>query len=112
VSTFLAATMNNALITIDAALNALASANSPDELVELANTAETLRTYARRAKLGMVAQNRCAELRLRAERQARTVARKHTKAARSTEKCSTGEHFAQPVRPRGAGSTHLAARSY
>jgi hypothetical protein len=36
--------------------------------VRLANTTETLRSYAQRARLGMVAQNRCAELRLRAER--------------------------------------------
>jgi site-specific DNA-methyltransferase (adenine-specific)/site-specific DNA-methyltransferase (cytosine-N4-specific) len=55
-------------MTIDAALHALAAANTADELIELANKAETLRTYARRAKLGMAAQNRCAELRLRAER--------------------------------------------
>ena len=36
--------------------------------VRLANTTETLRRYAQRARLGMAAQNRCAELRLRAER--------------------------------------------
>jgi site-specific DNA-methyltransferase (adenine-specific) len=60
--------VSNLLVTIDAALNALASANSPDDLIDLANKAEALRSYARRAKLGMVAQNRCAELRLRAER--------------------------------------------
>jgi hypothetical protein len=36
--------------------------------VRLANTTETLRRYAQRARLGMTAQNRCAELRLRAER--------------------------------------------
>ena len=36
--------------------------------VRLANTTETLRRYAQRARLGMAAQNRCAELGLRAER--------------------------------------------
>jgi N6-adenosine-specific RNA methylase IME4 len=56
------------LITIDAALQALASASTPDELIKLANQAVALQVYARRARLGMVAQNRCAELRLRAER--------------------------------------------
>ena len=30
--------------------------------VRLANTTETLRRYAQRARLGMAAQNRCAEL--------------------------------------------------
>jgi N6-adenosine-specific RNA methylase IME4 len=60
--------MTQPLITIDAALQALASANTPDELIALSNQAEALRVYARRAKLGMAAQNRCAEIRLRAER--------------------------------------------
>jgi N6-adenosine-specific RNA methylase IME4 len=60
--------MNQPLITVDAALHALASANTPDELVTLVNQAAALQVYVRRAKLGMVAQNRCAELRLRAER--------------------------------------------
>jgi hypothetical protein len=60
--------MGQPLITIDAALQALASATTPDELINLANQAAALQVYARRAKLGMVAQNRCAEIRLRAER--------------------------------------------
>ena len=60
--------MSQPLITIDAALQALASANTPDELIKLANQAAALQVYARRARLGMAAQNRCAELRLRAER--------------------------------------------
>src|SRR5258708_26856742 len=49
-------------------MRALAEARSPEQLIELANTAETLRRYAQRARLGMAAQNKCAELRLRAER--------------------------------------------
>jgi N6-adenosine-specific RNA methylase IME4 len=60
--------MDQPLITVDAALHARASAKTPDELITLANQATALEVYARRAKLGMVAQNRCAELRLRAER--------------------------------------------
>jgi hypothetical protein len=60
--------MDQPLITVDAALHALASANTPNELIALANKAAALEVYARRAKLGMVAQNRCAEIRLRAER--------------------------------------------
>jgi N6-adenosine-specific RNA methylase IME4 len=60
--------MSQPLITVDAALRALASADTPDELIKLANQAAALQVYAKRAKLGMVAQNRCAELRLRAER--------------------------------------------
>jgi hypothetical protein len=61
-------TLSQFLITVDEALRALAEARNPQRLVRLANTAETLRRYAQRARLGMIAQNRCAELRLRAER--------------------------------------------
>src|SRR6201984_1378285 len=61
-------TVSQLLITVDDALRALAEARSPEQLIGLANTAETLRRYAQRARLGMIAQNRCAELRLRAER--------------------------------------------
>lgn len=60
--------MSNLPVTIDDALRALAEARTPQELIGLANTAETLRRYAQRARLGMAAQNKCAELRLRAER--------------------------------------------
>jgi N6-adenosine-specific RNA methylase IME4 len=56
------------LITVDDAPRALAEARSPEQLIGFANAAESLRRYAQRARLGMIAQNRCAELRLRAER--------------------------------------------
>src|ERR1700719_1214112 len=62
------ATVSQLLITVDDALRALAEARSPEQLIRLANTAETLRRYAQRARLGMAAQNKCAEIRLRAER--------------------------------------------
>src|SRR5436305_14334148 len=61
-------TVNQFLITVDDALRALAEARCPEQLIGLANTAESLRRYAPRPRLGMIAQNRCAELRLRAER--------------------------------------------
>src|ERR1051325_2272367 len=56
------------MVTVEAAIRALADANTPDDLIKIANTAEALRVYARRAKLGLTAQNQAAELRLRAER--------------------------------------------
>lgn len=59
--------MAQPVITIDAALSALVSATTPDELIQLSNHAAALQAYARPAKLGMLAQNRCAEIRLRAE---------------------------------------------
>jgi hypothetical protein len=61
-------TLSQSLISIDDALRALAEARTPEELIDLANKAEALRRYAQRAGLGMAAQNKCAELRLRAER--------------------------------------------
>jgi hypothetical protein len=54
--------------TIDNALQALAEAKTPNEFVRLANVSETLRVYAIRAGMGLRAQNRAAEFRLRAER--------------------------------------------
>jgi hypothetical protein len=60
--------MNSFLTTVDAAFQALADANTPEELIDLADRAEAMRSYAKRARLGMIAQNRCAEVRLRAER--------------------------------------------
>ena len=61
-------TLSQFLITIDDALRALAEARTPEQLIDLSNTGETLRRYAQRAQLGMAAQNKCAELRLRAKR--------------------------------------------
>jgi N6-adenosine-specific RNA methylase IME4 len=60
--------VSQVLINIDDALRALAEARTPEQLIDLSNKAEALRRYAQRARLGMAAQNRCAEIRLRAER--------------------------------------------
>jgi hypothetical protein len=60
--------MNSFLTTVDAAFQALANANTPEELIDLADRAEAMRAYAKRARLGMIAQNRCADVRVRAER--------------------------------------------
>jgi N6-adenosine-specific RNA methylase IME4 len=55
-------------LALDAALQILATAQAPGDSIKLANTAEALRVYATRARLGLVVQNTAAELRLRAER--------------------------------------------
>jgi N6-adenosine-specific RNA methylase IME4 len=60
--------MTQDLALIDAAMRALAEARAPNELIDLANRAEAMRRYAQRSRLGLAAQNKCAELRLRAER--------------------------------------------
>jgi N6-adenosine-specific RNA methylase IME4 len=56
------------LIRLDMALDSVASASAPEVLIDLRNTAEALRIYASRSKLGLVAQNKAAVVRLWAER--------------------------------------------
>ena len=48
-------TVSQFLITIDDALRALAEARTPEQLIGLANVAESLRLYAQSARLGMAA---------------------------------------------------------
>jgi N6-adenosine-specific RNA methylase IME4 len=72
---------------LDTALQVLATATTPSDLMKLADTAEALRVYARRAALGLVAQNKAAELRLRAERK-------------------IGEYLAQTPRHQGGRPLH------
>src|SRR5689334_10227771 len=60
--------MARTLIAIDEVMQALVAARAPQEMLDIANKAEAMRRYAQRARLGLEAQNRCAELRLRAER--------------------------------------------
>ena len=50
-----------AIAEIDVVLRALAQATAPQDLVRIADTAEALRVYARRAQWGLDAQNRCCE---------------------------------------------------
>lgn len=57
-----------AVINVDDALRALAATTQIDDVKRIRNEAEALRTYAKRARLSKEAQNRAAELRLRAER--------------------------------------------
>jgi hypothetical protein len=107
-----ASLMSQPLITVDAALHALASATTPDELINLANEAAALQIYARRAKLGMVAQNRCAEIQLRAERKLGELLTTTPRLHGSPEKCFRREHFSQPFRFRCADRkiSHRAQR--
>lgn len=56
------------LVPLDVAMQVIANAQLPGELIELTNQTESFRVYARRAKLGLSVQNRAAEIRLRCER--------------------------------------------
>jgi hypothetical protein len=63
---------NNAheLVLLDQAGQALAEARSLDEIKTIRDKAEAVRKYAQSASLGLDVQNRAAEVKLRAERQA------------------------------------------
>ena len=56
------------LVALDRALNLVNAASDPADATPLIEHAEILRCYAKKAKLGLELQNRCAELKLRAER--------------------------------------------
>jgi hypothetical protein len=58
------------LVAYDAARAALDRAGSVNEVKDVRDRAEALRVYAKRAGLGLEAQNHCAVLKLRAERKA------------------------------------------
>lgn len=60
----------NELALLDQASQVLAEATSIDEIKQIRNKAEAVRKYAQSALLGLDVQNRAAELKLRAERQA------------------------------------------
>jgi len=58
------------LVLLDQASQALAEARSFDQIKEIRDKAEAVRKYAQSASLGLDIQNRAAEVKLRAERQA------------------------------------------
>src|SRR5262245_41889257 len=58
------------LALLDHAGQALAEAQSFDEIKDIRDKAEAVRKYAQSASLGLDVQNRAAEVKLRAERQA------------------------------------------
>jgi hypothetical protein len=58
------------LAVLDEASRLLAQAKSLDEVKDIRDKAEAARSYIRAAKLGLVLQNRAAEVKLRAERKA------------------------------------------
>lgn len=64
------ADMEDGLAKFDAMLNAIAVASSVVEVADIADMAEQLRVAAKKAKLGIEATNRAAEVKVRAERKA------------------------------------------
>jgi hypothetical protein len=64
----------NALTHFDRAKRELELAASIDEVKKIRDQAEALRQYARQQKLSLEMQNRCAEIKIRAERQPLSLA--------------------------------------
>jgi hypothetical protein len=62
-----------ALMAIDQARRALDAASTLDDVKDLRDKAEAMRIYAKQAKYSLEVQNRCAELKLRAERKAGVI---------------------------------------
>ena len=58
----------NELVRIDAAMKALAKATPVAEVKDLHDIAETMRAHAKKVGVGLEAQNRCAEFKIRCER--------------------------------------------
>ena len=92
--------MSQFLITVDDALRALAEARNPEQSIELANPAETLRRYAQRARLGMAAQNRFAFARKESLRIRHAI----RVAVQNLFRCGTATISASP------GNSHRAQR--
>ena len=58
------------LLKFDAAKQAIETASSIDEVKDIRNKAEAFRAYAKQAHLSLGMQNKCAEIKVRAERRA------------------------------------------
>lgn len=68
----------NPLAVLDRARIAIEQARSLDELKEIRDQAEAARHYVKAARMGKGMADRCAEIRLRAERRAGEMLREHT----------------------------------
>lgn len=82
------------LVLLDRAKEALTKAATVDEVKEIRDKAEALRMYAKQSGDTLEMQNRCAEIKLRAERRAgELIADKQPKAGRPKRNGSTVEPF-------------------
>ena len=81
------------LIALERLARAVAEAQDPAELAEIADRAEAYRRYAERARLGLVLQNRFAEIRLRAERRLGTMLSTMIRLRGRPQKDATLEHL-------------------
>jgi N6-adenosine-specific RNA methylase IME4 len=87
------ATRESDLASLERLARAIAEAREPADLVELANRAEAYRRYAERARLGLVLQNRFAEIRLKAERHLGAMLSTMIRLRGRPQKGATSEHL-------------------
>ena len=78
------------LALLGTASRALAEANTIDEIKDIRDKAEAVRSYARSAALGLQVQNHAAEVKLRAERKAGRML--HDLRLRGGDRTSDGHH--------------------
>ncbi len=69
---------NDGLAVLDQFCHLLAKAETLEEITDIRSRAEAVRVWAKSAAMGLEAQNRAAELKLRAERKARNCWRRST----------------------------------
>ena len=77
------------LVRFNAAKQALIAAVSVDEVKEIRDKAEALRAYAKQAGESFEMQNRCAEIKVRAERKAGELLREHGKGVHGGDRKSS-----------------------
>jgi hypothetical protein len=90
-------TPGTALMAIDQARHALEVASSLDDVKDIRDRAEAMRAYAKQAQYSLEILNRCAELKLRAERKAGTLLRESTVKGGERHKSHDGTYDRRSV---------------
>ncbi|MFC1833529.1 hypothetical protein ACFL2Q_02185 [Thermodesulfobacteriota bacterium] len=86
-----------ALVAIDQARRALEVASTLDDVKDIRDRAEAMRAYAKQAQYSLEIQNRCAELKLRAERKAGTLLSESTVKGGARHKSHDGTYERRSV---------------
>gem|GEM_PF-3015798 len=98
---------STALIHFDSARQELDLAASIDEVKKIRDQAEALRLYAKQARLSLEMQNRCAEIKIRAERRAGEMLVEREKHPPGPPKQDTSHYVTQPPRLEDLGISRM-----
>ena len=90
-------TPSTALVAISQARRALEVASTLDDVKDIRDRAEAMRAYAKQAQYSLEIQNRCAELKLRAERKAGTLLSESTVKGGARHKSHDGTYERRSV---------------